>query len=776
MVEGDQIRGRFSGTIALIKTLVDNSARFKVDYSLRQDKGWTDDIGKLNEDYQVLPDNDYYQNLSYTVKSPIMWEDLQNPVNRLLHTTGLKNFADAGITTTTGIKASTPVESGSVAQIDIIGEKRVDTISNYDFGIDLDATTNKSRYIKFQNKRLSDYIDCTTNRVLSIDDIGPFFNKTFPAPNLFTNLDTITFGAGYNRYLVQAINIANDERSVTEVITLTNKTGDIFTFEKASVGIASTGANNNYQVTKLADITGNSDTEKLVFDPVNPYDNDYDIKIIKNTFNTKIAGTGNTSLGIVDITGSNTNVGVGTTVTLFSATANQNDGFFANVEVLNQLTDEITYVEMYVDQDGANTYISDFYFDNDQGVNGNFIGTFGASISSGVVNIHFTNSTEVNDVLVRSRVVGFGLTTAGIGTYRFLTAGQQPGTEKTARYESKFVYTDEPPVGVTTIFRTPKADVTSFKSIVKVGYGNTSALHQLLAVHNGGDSYITQFPYQSLGGTSGIGTFGTGYKGSDIELYFYPDSGINSQILTKSYTELIQTEKDTQNTPSDHLYGTITENIITSQFDATNGGRVNRTQFGLNYNGIPIFTKTFNPADTTQVTLSSGTFTLKNHFFQTGEELVYAAVDTFGVTPDAMEMSNGSNLPATVFAIKVTDDEFRVSLTSGGAAVTFNNAGAGNAHTLTMAKRAEKTVLSLDGIVQNPVTYTPVSYTLTDNFGSISATDTFVSLSGISSILPNDILKIDNEFAKVTTVGLGTTAVGPITCLLYTSPSPRDRG
>ena len=117
LVQGDQIRGRFSGTIALIKSLVGNTARFKVDYSLRQDKGWTDDIGKLNEDYQVLPDNDYYQNLSYTVKSPIMWEDLQNPVNRLLHTTGLRNFADAGITTTTEIKSGTPVDSGSVALI-----------------------------------------------------------------------------------------------------------------------------------------------------------------------------------------------------------------------------------------------------------------------------------------------------------------------------------------------------------------------------------------------------------------------------------------------------------------------------------------------------------------------------------------------------------------------------------------------------------------------------------------------------------------------------------
>ena len=35
--------------------------KFKTDFSNRQEYGWLDDIGKLNEDYQVIPDNDYYQ-------------------------------------------------------------------------------------------------------------------------------------------------------------------------------------------------------------------------------------------------------------------------------------------------------------------------------------------------------------------------------------------------------------------------------------------------------------------------------------------------------------------------------------------------------------------------------------------------------------------------------------------------------------------------------------------------------------------------------------------
>ena len=73
---GDQIFGQNSGTLATIKLLKDNKATFKVDYSLRKDTGWSDDIGKLNLDYQVLPDNDYYQNLSYTIKSSQTFDKL----------------------------------------------------------------------------------------------------------------------------------------------------------------------------------------------------------------------------------------------------------------------------------------------------------------------------------------------------------------------------------------------------------------------------------------------------------------------------------------------------------------------------------------------------------------------------------------------------------------------------------------------------------------------------------------------------------------------------
>ena len=80
-------------------SLIENKSKFKIDFSNKQEYGWLDDTGKLDEDYQVMPDNNYYQNLSYSVKSPIVWDKFVNSVNRLVHPAGLKNFADTSLRT-----------------------------------------------------------------------------------------------------------------------------------------------------------------------------------------------------------------------------------------------------------------------------------------------------------------------------------------------------------------------------------------------------------------------------------------------------------------------------------------------------------------------------------------------------------------------------------------------------------------------------------------------------------------------------------------------------
>ena len=94
---GDRIVGEVTNVSAEIISVEENRGRYTVGYSNRQEIGWIDDVGKISEDYQRTPDNDYYQNLSYTVKSSIEWDKFVNSVNRLVHPSGLKNFADTSI-------------------------------------------------------------------------------------------------------------------------------------------------------------------------------------------------------------------------------------------------------------------------------------------------------------------------------------------------------------------------------------------------------------------------------------------------------------------------------------------------------------------------------------------------------------------------------------------------------------------------------------------------------------------------------------------------------
>jgi hypothetical protein len=173
------------------------TGRFNVDYSVEKNIGWSNDIGKLDQDNQVIPDNDYYQNLSYTIKSPITYQELRTPVNSLVHTSGLKNFADTGITSTTNSGITTS-ENATTIFYDIIEENRVDTIYDFDLVKDIDVVGTSSKFLKLKNKKLTDYIECRSNVVLKIDNINRQFSDADGNPSEFINLLELNSGESYD--------------------------------------------------------------------------------------------------------------------------------------------------------------------------------------------------------------------------------------------------------------------------------------------------------------------------------------------------------------------------------------------------------------------------------------------------------------------------------------------------------------------------------------------------------------------------------------------------
>ena len=751
LVKGQLIKGFVSGTIATINNISKNSGRFDISYSLRQDQGWNDDIGKLSQDYQRVPDNDYYQNLSYSVKSSVTYDTLVSSVNRLLHTTGLKNFADVGITSITNAGITTSSFADTLA-LDFIEQKRIDTINNFDFALDIDTDAGKSKFLKLKNTKLSPYIECKTNRVLEIDDISSLFKSTATTLTQFLDL---SINARYATFLVQIKDPNTGNTQISDIIIFKDDL-NMYTAERAKV---------HTTPSELGTLLGQMDTSKnvsLKFTPDDPENNDYDIKILQTSFNTNLTGIGTQSIGFINLSGINTIVATATTSTIISTDINNTDAFFASIEVNDLNTDETNFVDLYLTHDGSSSYIAEFYSDTENAAVSNFIGTFTSEINSNILSLKFEND-QPNEVLVRSRIIGIGTTAAGIGTYRFKLLGQLDGTEKTTRLESKFSNVST----ASTIATFLENEISTLKGFVRVSSGSTSALHQVLVAHDSTDSHTVQYPFLSIGSTSGIGTFSSTLVGNDLNLNFHPDplySGGTNSVQLQVFTEAFYTESDLLNTPPDLQYGTVTESILLGQYDAINGLRSNKTSFALQSDSTPIFQKQFNPADTSTLDTSTGIFTIKDHFFETGERLIYVPGSTFeGIAVTGIATAGGT-LGSDVFAIRLTKDTFKISKSRpdalAGIAVTFTGTGSGNAHEFEMFKKNEKALISIDGVIQSPIAFTPIT---TDLEYNITNTQTTFSVTGISSIQSNDIIRINDEFMKITNVGLGTTSVGPIT-------------
>jgi len=721
--KGDKIKGKVSGILADVVSVNDSKSRFKIDYSSRQNIGWRNDIGKVSEDYQVLPDNDYYQNLSYSIKSPITWDQFSSSVNSVLHPSGLKNFADVGILSSTRSSAGLSGTTTSLAVLDIVEEKRVDVINNFDNVIDYDTRTNpdQSKYLKIQNRKLTDYTECRTNRVIIHDDISSrFSSRGFEDP--FVEIEEISTADTHVRYTIQVVDPDIFDSQLTELVVQTT-TLDSTLFEKYT----------SYTKELLGNFSANVDSsgrKTLIFTPTNRFTRDHDIKVLKKTFETISTGIGTQSIGSVNLIGNNligiSSVGTATSVRTIAQFSNTNfNGLFANLEISNSLTKEVNYIEVALDFDGSNTQMSEYYFDTtSQSYSSSSIGLVTAIYDSvsGIVSFR-VNNDQKNAIDVRANIVGFAATSSGIGTYRFLVTGQPAGSERSVKLESTVGY------GKTAI-RVGTFDsniITSSSSIVRVSCGNSSAIHQVSILRGSDDVVVVPGPFSTINNVSGLGTFGSEVSANQFYLNFYPDL-LDENTTVQAFNEVFYTLSDFDNLPRPLIYGNGAQNVFLSAYDSINGTRANKVNFNLTFDGRPIYKKVFDPSNVSTVDFETGVFTITDHLFNTGEELIYTPKSTFiGVGQSAM-----------------------------GIGSTANYLG------IEMTKKLSKSVISLDGIVQQPITYTPISHTLQYNSGSISAGIATFNLSGISSIQPRDLIKIDNEYMKVVEVGFSTNVGGSL--------------
>ena len=459
-----------------------------------------------------------------------------------------------------------------------------------------------------------------------------------------------------------------------------------------------------------------------------------------------------------------------TTTTLYSIDENDFNGLSGDFVIQDDFSRIINYNEVLLNIDHVNDelQLTESYTDTTNNTySTSSIGILTATHDGTKVNVNIVNDRN-RTLSAGVNVVGLGTTTAGIGTYRFNVTGQPIGAERSARLESTYVGK----AGIATVTRISSEIDSSLKSLIRVSCGNTTVMHQVITMQDkDNDTVVVEYPYISNDGTSGIGTFGTSNPELGVLSFnFYPDDGTNgtldyssSIVEVQAFNTVFQTVNDFENEPNILEYGPVVSDLVLSAYDGVNGDRANKVNFDLKHEGTPIYYKRFNPSDPSVLDPSTGKFTIPNHFFNTNEVLEYTPYSTFiGVpaTSPGIAATDGysgalTNLPSNVYVKAVSGDEFflysKKEYITDGDPITFTDTGSGNAHKFQMSKVLSKTVIGLDGIVQQPISYTAVEHALQDAVG-IGVTQ--FALSGISSVQPRDVLKIGDEYMKVIEVGL----------------------
>lgn len=782
ILPGDVLKGNVSGITVTVTDIESSECRFEIGAVSRISTGWNDQTGFLNEEYQVTPDNDYYQNLSYSIKSEVTFEEMIGPINRLVHPAGLKNFADVKLESAAGIAFTS--STGTSITVDLIGltdveltPLRVDRINNFDLGYDQNVRDNITNAIRFNsktpNKRLTDYIEVRTNRVLLHDDIS---NEFIDSDNVRSQKEFIDFNvinSLYTRGLLQARNPFTDQVELTEVIALTYD-NNAYTLQKAIVSDNEAG----YGTFEAFALPSTEYTLRYQLD--NQEDFDVDLKLFTNTFTFEgesFKGIGNAQLGGLERT-----VEGGSQAIVFTGSSEQIEAISLQVTLIDS-EEQASYVEVYAFRirDDAFQAVYGFSGNSLKNVNEDFVGEFTVKVDSvagaDVLLVEYENTSD-GTVLLTTKSTEFSEIPLGPTPYRFKRGNIPAGTERSLILDSQ--RNVGPVTSPIELARYDSALFQSVRSLVYLRNDTFATIQQVMFVNSAGSTYTNEYPFLTEGNGipgPGIGTFGAEVDGADMVLFFYPDTNLaGGNISANVYNETIYRDIDSLNYRNIPLvYAESEETYFIDRFIAPLGERTNNVRFPLRYEGIPIYQKTIDPASDL-VDIGNNGFNVvdsPDHFFSTGETLFYtaaASVKEVQAAPIEIQSINipgigiTDKMPGVVYAIKRDLNRFSIAGTYEDAIsrnpLIITGIGSGNAHTFEMSQKLEKTVITIDGVLQSPIASSNKIYTLDE---TCDETEELLTLAGIGTIAVGDLLLVDDvEFVRIINVGFGTGDEGPI--------------
>lgn len=178
------------------------------------------------------------------------------------------------------------------------------------------------------------------------------------------------------------------------------------------------------------------------------------------------------------------------------------------------------------------------------------------------------------------------------------------------------------------------------------------------------------------------------------------------------------------------------------------------TSFNLKHSDNPLFYKVFDPSKESVVDLQNNTIKIQNHYFKTGEELVYRR--SLGGTAIGISTTSPGNtigtsfMPSSVYPIVIDPNTIKVALASSLASqnqpVDITSLGIGDGHSFEVKNQNSKCLICIDNIIQSPV-----SVASTIAITSINSANN-ITLESLENVRVGTILKLNTEYAKVSSI------------------------
>ena len=764
----DIVTGKTSFTKGIIESKIEFDSYIKLGPYTQVDKGWKYDTGILNNNVQRLPDNDYYQYFSYSLKSKIPYQTWNDPVSSLNHTSGFLKFSDLIMESTDNALHSTTFGEDSVTDItvDIEGLGNLHCFYTFDLATEetnLIGSTLVSDEIKFQNRILSDYNESIGNRVLTIDDFSGDFNHKARGTKYAVVDNYKLSSARAKKYFTYVRDTRyTDERQIMVVMVLHDNSRGV---------LNQYGRVETYPDLGSFDWRVSGNEGQLLFYPNKFKVNNYDVTHVAYDLKSSTSGIGSTALGsIVHINSHYKAIanGASSAQTIVGIAST-----YRSVKVLVEIgaDDEsyFEYDELNLIHDGSTVNLIDYggLSDNNQinPVTGTYtgLGTYYPYIDGTRLKIDFTPDSAVGVAhSVNSMTVSIASSTStatGVGTASELNTGLLDS------WYTSIAASGSP--GVTTIAEYHEDSHAAYYIVqVEDTTNKQYEMSEVLVVDDGTTNSITE--YGNIRSHGSLGSISANIDGSDRKhLTFTPNKNIKVQV--KVFQNVLSLVKSTVDTDSIGLDYPDNNAAIESGYATYEGTeRDIKRQFGLLHNTKPIFQRFVDGSDSDIVSVSDNTISIPDHYFVTGEKLSYSYAGSGTTQAISVASTSGTGfaattkVPASIYCVKINESTIKLAASAEKAllqtpvVMDITAVGIGTSHSFTSNNQNSKALVAIDNWIQSPLVGSALSTTLAKAVGRL---DTRITFSGITSFFSGNLVQINDEIMKINTVGLGSTNV-----------------